>query len=331
MPMKRAIFLLPAESRDAIYSRDAVAEIESLTDLTDCSSLVGRLADLKPALAEAEIILSGWGMMRLDGEFLSAAPRLEAVLYGAGSVRSFITDELWKHEILVTSTYAANAVPVVEYTVAALVFGLKRALEARELTRQARRFERPKVATGMYGAKIGIVGAGMVGGGVLQKLKDYDVETYCYDPYLSDERRRELGAQGMALDDLFRTCDAVSLHAPDIESTRGMITGEHFRSMKDGAVFINTARGRIVRESEMLDVLQEGNITAFIDVAHPEPPEADSPLYVLPNVILTPHHAGSGGNEVHRQGDYVVEELRRFLKGESPRYRVTEDMMAWMA
>jgi phosphoglycerate dehydrogenase-like enzyme len=110
-----------------------------------------------------------------------------------------------------------------------------------------------------------------------------------------------------------------------------MITGEHFRSLRDGAVFINTARGRIVREDEMIEVLGERNITAFIDVTDPEPPESDSPLYTMPNVFLTPHHSGSGGDEVHRQGDYVVEELRRFLDGRPPWYPVTQDMMKWMA
>jgi len=329
--MKRALLLLPPDSRDQIYSQEAISEIESLVELTDCSDRVGRLDNLRTVLGETEVILSGWGMMRLDEEFLSAALRLEAVLYGAGSVRSFVADEFWGQDILLTSTYAANAVPVVEYTVAALVFGLKRVLEARELTRKAHRFRKPAVVKGLYGAKIGIIGAGMVGGGVLEKLKGYDVKPYCYDPYLSDERRRELGAESMALDEMFGTCDAVSVHAPDIESTRGMITGEHFRSMRDGAVFINTARGRIVRESEMIDVLRAGTITAFIDVTDPEPPESDSPLYTLPNVFLTPHHSGSGGDEVHRQGDYVVEELRRFLKGEAPRYPVTRDMMEWMA
>jgi phosphoglycerate dehydrogenase-like enzyme len=269
--------------------------------------------------------------MVLDEEFLGAAPRLEAVFYGAGSVRYFVTEEFWRRNILLTSSCAANALPVIDYTVAAIVFGLKRALAASELTRRARRFEIPENVQGLYGAKVGIIGVGMVGGGVLEKLKGYDVETYCCDPYLSPERAEQLGAEPIELDEMFRVCDVVSLHAADLASTAGMVTGEHFRSMKEGAVFINTARGRIVRESEMVEVLAEGGITAFIDVTDPEPPEPDSPLYTLPNVFLTPHLAGSGGDEVRRQGDYVVEELRRFLSGEPPLHPVTEEMMGWMA
>ena len=110
-----------------------------------------------------------------------------------------------------------------------------------------------------------------------------------------------------------------------------MITGRHFRSMKDGAVFVNTARGRIIKEDEMIDELARGRIFAFIDVTDPEPPPPDSPLYTLPNVLLTPHAAGPRGNEVYRNAQYVLEELRRFLAGEKPRYPITEDMMEWLA
>ncbi len=329
--MKRAVLLLPSENRDRIYGPETIAEVGSLVDLTDCSDFVGQLEALRPALAEAHLILSGWGMMTLDGELLDAAPRLEAVFYGAGSVRGFVTDEFWRRGILLTSSYAANAIPVVEYTVAAIVFGLKRALAACELTRKARRFQMPADVRGLYRAKIGIIGAGMVGRGVLEKLKGYDVETYCYDPFLPEERARDLGAEPIGLDDMFGLCDVVSLHAASIPATEGMLTGAHFRKMKEGAVFINTARGRIVKESEMIEVLAEGRITAFLDVTDPEPPEADSPLYELPNVFLTPHLAGSGGNEVRRQGAYAIEELKRYLSGEPPLHPVTEDMMEWMA
>jgi len=328
--MKRAMFLLPRESRIQIYSPEVVSQIEGLVELTDCSDLVGDLTALKLALSGAHVILSGWGMMKLDREFLEAAPRLEAVLYGAGSVRGFVTDEFWQRNILLTSAWAANAIPVVEFTLAAIVFGLKQALIASVMTCVRRTFGTPPSTRGLYGAKIGIVGAGMVGAGVLERLKSYDVTTYCYDPFLSEERTRQLGTTRIALDAMFATCDLVSLHAANIPSTQHMITGAHFRSMKQGAVFINTARGGIVKEDEMIEVLGEGRIFAFIDVTDPEPPAPTSPLYSLPNVFLTPHLAGPRGIEIHRQGEHVLDELKRFVTGQPPRYPVTEDMMEWM-
>jgi len=329
--MKRAILLLSDSARDAIYGPDTISDIQRLVRLTDCADRVGRLDALRPVLAETEIILSGWGMMLLDADFLDAAPRLRAVLYGAGSVRGFVTDEFWRRDILLTSTYAANAVPVVEYTLSAIVFGLKRAVQAREMTRRRRTFSRPDDVKGLYGAKIGVIGAGMVGSGVLERLKGYDVTTYCCDPYLSRERAHRLGTTPLGLDEIFSTCEVVSLHAANIPATQHMIRGHHFRSMKHGAVFINTARGRIVKEDEMIEALQQRPIFAFIDVTDPEPPASESPLYDLPNVFLTPHLAGSGGDETRRQGRCVLDELTRFLNGREPHYPVTRDMMEWMA
>src|SRR5699024_11804912 len=119
------------------------------------------------------------------------------------------------------------------------------------------------------------------------------------------------------LEDIFKNADVVSLHAPLLQETKGMITASHFQSMKENASFINTARGEIVREVEMLDVLKEReDLTAILDVVYPEPPAADSLLYTLPNVILTPHIAGSEGKECARLGTYMLDEFRRYLQGE---------------
>jgi phosphoglycerate dehydrogenase-like enzyme len=329
--MKRAMMLLPTRSRDQIYSPETVAEIGKLVNLIDASERVGKLDLLRGDIADTEVILSGWGMMKLDKEFLEAAPRLKAVLYGAGSVREFLTDEFWQRGIRLTSAYRANGIPVSEYTIAVMVLGLKQVLKSSQTTCRERRFVRPTEAQGMFRSKIGVIGAGVVGSGVLNRLKGYEVETFCYDPCLTPERARELGTTPMGMDEIFRTCDCVTVHAANIPSTEGMITGAHLRTMKEGAVFINTARGAIVREQEMIEVLKEGRIFAFIDVTEPEPPAPDSPLYTLPNVFLTPHTSGAIGQERHRQGEYVLEELKCFLKGEPARYPVTREMMEWMA
>ena len=329
--MKKAILLLPEANKERIYGDAQVESLRKLVELDDCCKLVGDLSALKPHLADAEIICSGWGMMNLDKEFLSAAPRLKAVFYGAGSVRAFVTDAFWDRGILLTSTWVANGVPVAETTVALIVLGAKRAFDSNRLTKKKRGWARVDEGRGMYGARIGVIGAGTVGKRVLRMLKSYDVTTCCYDPFLSADKARELGTELVELDEMFRTCDVVTLHAPNLPSTAHMIRGRHFQSMKDGAVFINTARGRIVKEDEMIEELKKGRIFACLDVTDPEPPEPDSPLYDLENVFITPHIAGAVGRECWRLGAYVLEEVRRYTNGEPPAHPVSRDMMEWMA
>jgi phosphoglycerate dehydrogenase-like enzyme len=270
-------------------------------------------------------------MMRMGEEFLAAAPRLEAVFYGGGTVRGFVTDAFWERDILLTSAWTANAIPVAEFAVAAIVFGLKKAVPAARTARRERTFRWPGGVLGVYRAKVGVIGVGAIGRLVLEKLRGYNVRAFCCDPRLGAEEAASLDATPLGMEEIFRTCDAVSLHAPNLPSTAHMVTGEHFRSMKDGAVFINTARGRIVDERGMVEVLRERRIFAFIDVTDPEPPPPESALYRLPNVFLTPHIAGAMGREARRNGDYAIEELRRHVAGEQPRHPVTRDMMAWMA
>lgn len=124
----------------------------------------------------------------------------------------------------------------------------------------------------------------------------------------------------------------VSLHTPWLPETEGMIRGKHFAAMKPGATFINTARGAIVRENEMTDALKSRpDLFALLDVTHPEPPLADSPLLTVPNVIITPHVAGANANECKRNGSYMVDELKRYLRGKPLRFAITKEKAAIMA
>jgi len=153
-----------------------------------------------------------------------------------------------------------------------------------------------------------------------------------YDPYVEQATLRSLGTRRASLEEIFSTCQVVSLHVPNLDETAGLITGSLIRSMPEGATLINTARGAVIRESEMVDVLRERqDLTAMLDVTWPEPPPADSPLWDLPNVIITPHIAGSMNAECGRMGEFMLDELRRYLAGEPLHYEVTPDLFLRMA
>jgi phosphoglycerate dehydrogenase-like enzyme len=252
------------------------------------------------------------------------------VFYGAGSIRGFATDAAWDRGILITSAYAANAIPTAEFALSQILFSLKRGwFHALAIKRDGRYPEKEPVA-GAYESVVGLISLGMIGSYVAKLLQAFEVNVLTYTS--SEEKAIKLGAERCALDEVFRRSDVVSLHTPWIEETEGMITGEHFAMMKPNATFINTARGAVVREDEMIETLrQRPDLFAVLDVTYPEPPRPGSPLYTLPNVVLTPHIAGSLDNECRRMGRYAVNELKRYVNGEPPLWGISREQAARLA
>ncbi len=283
-------------------------------------------------LEKADVIFSGWGGPRLDKEFLEAAPNLKAIFYGAGSIKYMVTDEFWKRDIKITSAYAANGVPVVEYALSQILFSLKRGWHYVLQIKKEKNFIPKTDVPGVYGSTVGIVSLGMIGKNLCEKLQPFDVKLIAYDPYVSEEEASKLNVELCSLEEVFERSDVVSMHTPWLKETEGLVTGKHFSSMKENATFINTSRGAIVRENEMMDVLQKRpDLYAILDVTYPEPPVEGSPLYEMENVILTPHIGGSMANECHRMGAYMLEELKRFLVGKELKWQVTEERSKIMA
>ncbi|MGI9434071.1 MAG: NAD(P)-dependent oxidoreductase, partial [Geminicoccaceae bacterium] len=140
-----------------------------------------------------------------------------------------------------------------------------------------------------------------------------------------------LGVELQALDDLFAKSDIVSLHAPALPETLRMVGAAQFAKLRDGALFINTARAALVDEGAFLDALRQDRFAAAIDVFETEPLQGDSPFRSLPNVSLAPHSAGHTTDTYRRQGAALVEEIERFFNGEKLRYEVTGSMLATMA
>jgi len=181
---------------------------------------------------------------------------------------------------------------------------------------------------GTYGSTVGLVSLGAIGRGVIERLRLIlpDVSVLAHDPYLSAAEIEQRGATPVTLDEVFRQSDVVSLHTPWLPETERMIEGKHIASMKPFATMINTARGAIIAQDELIATLSaRPDLTAMLDVTYPEPPEPDSALYTLPNVFLTPHIAGSIESECRRMGRYMVEELRRYCQGEALLYAIRPD------
>lgn len=269
-----------------------------------------------------EVLITGWGAPRIDGAQLERMPRLRAIVHTAGTVTPFVGEAVWQREdIVVTTAAQANAVPVAEYALAHILLAGKGSLARSAEHRRARGRHGTWAATGgtgNYGATVGLIGASRVGRLTAAHLAPFDLEVLMYDPFAQAEEIAGLGARAVDLEELFRSSDVVSLHAPDVASTRGMITAEHFALMREGATFINTARPALVDEAAMRVELVSGRISAVLDVHDDLDP--DDPLWDVPTVELTPHIAGSQGNELHRMAEAALDELTRLSRGEAPRY-----------
>ena len=332
----KAVFL--CEKSDKIfkvYDTDSVRELQSLTDIEKKIYSKADVMRDSSAFADTEIIFSTWGMPSFTEEEIKRyLPSLKCVFYAAGSVQSFARPFL-NCGVQVFSAWAANAIPVAEYTVAQIVLANKGYfLTSRLFSTQGNKAAKSafKKCNGNYGECVGIIGAGMIGKLVIRMLGQYNLKVLVFDPFLSDEKASELGVEKCELTEIFERAFTVSNHLANNDQTKKMLRYDHFRRMRENAVFINTGRGAQVLEDDLVRVLRERpDLTALLDVTFPEPPEKDHPFYTLPNCILTPHIAGSAGDEVQRMGEYMLSEYRSYLTGEACRYGVDLKMLETMA
>jgi len=330
----KGLYLMDEENLDAVYGPEEQADLARLIDVEAPAWGKFAVSNNPSLLRDVEIIMASWGVPMMDEAFLAAAPNLRAVFFGAGSIRSFTTPAFWDRKIIVSSAYSVNAIPVSEYALAVILLSLKKfwsfAHSAKQGTDPWENHLRK--VPGNYGSTVGFVSMGMVARKLIQLLKPFDIKCIVYCPFLTESEAADLGVERCSLPEVFKRSDAVSLHTPWLPETTGLITGELIASMKEGATLINTARGAIISESEMIATLRKRrDLTAVLDVCYPEPPAPHSALLQLPNVVLTPHIAGSLGNECRRLGRCMVEELSRYLAGEPLQWQVSEELAAKLA
>ena len=332
MKKKAAFFGERQERLDYVYAAGRRERVAEIVDLFPHTVSLNNFDDHVSELQDLEVIFTTWRMCELQNEHLDQLPNLKIVFYGAGSVQKFARPFL-QRGIKVCSSWRANAVPVAEYTLAQILLANKGYYRnIRDCQTYAGRKNSPFKGRGNFGATVALLGVGAIGSLVINLLKPFHLNVIVFDPFLPDERAAELDVRNVSLEEAFHEGDVISNHLANNEQTRGMLHGAHFSRLQDHATFINTGRGATVVESDLLAELQKRpTLTALLDVTMPEPPEANSPFYTLPNVTLTSHIAGSLNDEVHRMADYAIEEFLRWEKGEPLHHQVSLEMIDTMA
>ncbi|SPE99715.1 hydroxyacid dehydrogenase [Streptomyces sp. MA5143a] len=317
----RALLAMTAENVSRIFPPEVLSRLRDAVDI-DPALVVERAEDftdprVRSVLAGAEVLITGWGCPRIDAAVLDAAPALRAILHAAGSVKGFVTPAVWERDITVSTAADANALPVAEYTLAMILLAGKDVLGRRDRLRTERKHPGWGLVPGIgnHGRRVGVIGASRIGRRVIDLLRPFDLRVSLTDPYVDEAGAAALGVPLLPLDDLLRTSDIVTVHAPDTPETHRLLGRRELALMPDGAVLINTARGALVDHDALTGELRAGRLCAILDVTDPEPLPADSPLLDLPNAFVTPHLAGSQGNEVARLGLAVTEEAERLAVG----------------
>jgi len=317
---------------EKVYAPDILSQIRSNSQLREPFLDASSVSAHTQTLADVEVIFGTWGMPVLDNSFLDLTPKLRAIFYAAGTVKHFVTDDFWQRDVTICSAWRANALPVAEFTLGAILLSLKNVWAYHRSIRVTRSWENHIPTSGGYHGTVGLVSLGAVGMRVAELLAGFDVDIIAYDPMIDPRRIRDKRIKLVGLEELFHCSDVVSLHAPWLKETEGMITGDLVRSMKPYSTLINTARGAVVNEPQLIEVLRERtDLTAFLDVTHGEPPDPSNPLFDLPNVLLTPHVSGSLGEECQRMGNFMLSEYMRFLHKEPLQHQVTPNMLQSMA
>ncbi len=305
--------------------RDELLRPDHLQRLKQCCNLLSDapfrdFEEIGADLTRTEVLITSWGCPRIEAALVEGMPKLRLIAHLAGTVKGFIDEAVWKNRLHVINAVPANAVPVAEYTLAAILFANKRVFQLQNFyhmhheNRAPWTVEAPNV--GNYDKTIGIVGASQVGRCLMKLLIPFDFRVLLYDPYITPLEARQCGGQKTGLGELLSQSDIVSLHAPLLPDTQHMIGAREVQLMRDNATLINTARGALVDQEALITELKTGRINAVLDTTEPDVLPPQSPLYRMNNVFLTPHIAGSLGTETQRLADYIVEEVERFTRGQ---------------
>jgi D-3-phosphoglycerate dehydrogenase / 2-oxoglutarate reductase len=270
---------------------------------------------LLAAVPEADALLVR-SATTVDAEVLGAAPKLKIVARAGVGLDNVDVDTATERGVLVVNAPTSNIHSAAEHALA-LLLSAARQVPAADASLREHTWKRSSFSgTEIFGKTVGVVGLGRIGQLVAQRLAAFETRVVAYDPYVSPARAAQLGIELLSLDDLLARADFISVHLPKTPETAGLIDKDALAKTKPGVVIVNAARGGLVDEAALFDALSSGHVRAAgIDVFSKEPC-TDSPLFDLPQVVVTPHLGASTEEAQDRAGTDVAASVKLALAGE---------------
>jgi len=269
----------------------------------------GEVTDDKEQVADADVVLVR-SKTKCDRAYIDRAKKLRLIIRGGVGLDNIDVDYARSKGVQVFNTAEASAVAVAELAFALMIAVPARLVDGHVSMTQRQWLKKELKRTELMGKTLGLIGAGNIGTELARRALAFGMRVIAYDPLI---RSHEL-VQLVSLEQVLSQSDYLSLHVPLTDETRGMINRGTLATMKDGAVIINTARGKCVVEGDVAEALRSGKLRAYsTDVWYSDPPDPACPLYDSPNVVMTPHIGASSTENLLRIGDVVLHILEDFV------------------
>jgi phosphoglycerate dehydrogenase-like enzyme len=307
-----------------IPDENARARIEQYVDIVECESV--KVEDVMTRIVGKEgLVVPLTPHTLVTREVIDRGDALKFIGSTYGGTRQNIEDEYAiRKGLVVVHTGEARARPMAEYTLSLVLSALHRIQAFHHAMRTgdfwpADRFGRIRT---LSGSKVGVIGIGRIGSALLELLAHFTANIAIRSNHITEARAKEMGVEKLTLDEVFSECDVIILTGGYTPETHHMIDAEQFEKMKDGALFVNVARGGMVDEQAMIRAVSERNLFLALDVFEEEPLPADSPLRNSDRVLITPHR-GCNAIECERRWQVIADEIERYYTGGLPESALT--------
>ena len=309
---------------------------ERLAEIAEIRSASGppETWDMPALLQGATACITGWGTPHLSRALLDACPDVQLIAHTAGSIRNLIPAELVGGRVRVCQAASVIASSVAEMVILEILTELRSLhLFDRGLKDGAGWLDlRAEYPGRLLGVRtVAVVGASRTGRAVIRLLRAFGCKILIVDPFISEREAQDLGADQVDLETALRRCDVLTLHAPVLPETEGMLGARELGLMRDGSVLVNSARASLINSDALLAELRSGRISAALDVFPEEPLPPDSVWRQLPRTVLSPHSAGHTVDTHHLQGEAMVDEVERFLNRVPLQFEITSDIASVLA